>query len=130
MLCSRLNMADRAMTPQLQAQFRILKILELNPDMTQRELAAQLNLRLGQTNYLLKALIEKGMIKIGNFHRTGEKLNKIAYLLTASGVRDRMRMTQGYLARKKIEYEALKREIELLENEAPDSPVTPTLNSQ
>ena len=123
-------MADRAMTPQQQAQFRILKILEMNPDMTQRELAEQLSLSLGQTNYLLKALIEKGRIKIGNFHRTGEKLNKIAYLLTASGVRDRMRMTHGYLARKKIEYEALTREIELLEKEAPGAPVTPKLNSR
>ena len=106
------------MTPQQQAQFRILDALKLNPAVTQRDLAAQLGLSLGQTNYLLNALIEKGTIKLGNFQRSGGKLSKIAYLLTPAGIRVRMRMTQGYLARKKIEYEALKREIEALEKES------------
>ena len=124
-LCSLLNisyldptLADSTMTPQQQAQFRILDALKLNPAVTQRDLAAQLGLSLGQTNYLLNALIEKGTIKLGNFQRSGGKLSKIAYLLTPAGMRVRMRMTQGYLARKKIEYEALKREIEALEKES------------
>lgn len=123
-------MATRAMTPQQQAQFRILKILELNPATTQRELAEQLNLSLGRTNYLLNALIEKGRIKIGNFQRSGQKLNKIAYLLTPAGVRARLRMTQGYLERKKIEYEALKREIEVLEKESAGSPSVAEQNAR
>ena len=118
------------MTPQQQAQFRILKILELNPATTQRELAEQLNLSLGRTNYLLNALIEKGRIKIGNFQRSGQKLNKIAYLLTPAGVRARLRMTQGYLERKKIEYEALKREIEVLEKESAGSPSVAEQNAR
>ena len=69
------------------------------------------------TNYLLNALVEKGLIKIGNFHRSGKKLNKIAYLLTRKGIAHRLKLTQSYLERKRIEYEALKAEIEILESE-------------
>lgn len=115
-IAERQNLAF--MTPQEQAHFRILKALEKNPDLTQRELAEEVGLSLGRTNYLVNALIEKGAIKIGNFRRAGDKLNKIAYLLTPAGIRERIRMTQGYLDRKKAEYEALKAEIEALEQES------------
>ncbi len=98
------------MTPQLQARFRILKILAEEPDLSQRELARRLGISLGKSNYLLKALVEKGLIKIGNFHRAEKKL-KYVYLLTPSGIRERMRLTSAYLARKEAEYEALKAEI-------------------
>ena len=111
------------MTPQEQAHFRILKVLEKNPDLTQRQLADEVGLSVGRTNYLVNALIEKGAIKIGNFRRAGDKLNKIAYLLTPSGIRERFRLTQGYLVRKKAEYEALKAEIEALEKESPKANV-------
>ncbi len=106
------------MTPQEQAHFRILNALEKNPRVTQRELAEQLGLSLGRANFLINALIDKGAIKIGAFRRSGQKLNKIAYILTPSGIRERLRVTQDYLARKKVEYEALKIEIEALEQES------------
>src|SRR6266496_228838 len=102
------------MDRQQQAHFRVLQILAEHPELNQRGLAQQLGVSLGKTNYLLKALVEKGWIKIGNFRRSEAKLEKVAYLLTPSGIRHRMRLTQAYLARKEAEYEALKIEIERL----------------
>lgn len=104
------------MSPNLQARFRILKILADEPDLTQRELAKRLGISLGKSNYLLKALVEKGLIKIGNFRRAEKKL-KYVYLLTPAGIRERIRLTGAYLARKEAEYDALKAEIEELKGE-------------
>ncbi len=106
------------MNPQEQAHFRVLQILSEHPEINQRDLAQRLGVSLGKTNYLLNALIEKGWIKIGNFRRSESKLKKIAYLLTPAGMRQRIRLTQGYLARKEAEYEALKTEIEALRRQA------------
>ena len=105
------------MTPKDDAHFRVLRILEKNPDITQRELAQQLGLSLSKTNYLVNALTEKGAIKIENFRRSDTKLKKIAYLLTPAGISERLRLTTGYLTRKKAEYEALKAEIKALEKD-------------
>ena len=106
------------MTPQEQAHFRVLQILSEHPEINQRELAQRLGVSLGKTNYLLNALIEKGWIKIGNFRRSESKLRKVAYLLTPAGIRHRIRLTQGYLARKVAEYEALHKEIAELTEQA------------
>ena len=106
------------MTPQQQAHFRVLQILTEHPEINQRELAQRLGVSLGKTNYLLNALIEKGWIKIGNFRQSESKLKKVAYLLTPSGIRQRIRLTQDYLARKEAEYEALKAEIAVLRRRA------------
>ncbi len=105
------------MSPRDQARFRLLKAIEANPDVTQRELAIAVGVSLGRTNYLIKALVEKGLVKIGNFTRNEGKLTKISYLLTPEGVRDRAALTAKYLERKKLEYELLRREIEILESE-------------
>lgn len=106
------------MTPDQEAHFRVLKAIEANPDITQRELAGQLGLSLGKTNFLINALLEKGAIKMENFRRSDTKLKKIAYLLTPSGIAERVQLTQAYLARKRHEYEVLRSEIEALESEA------------
>jgi EPS-associated MarR family transcriptional regulator len=98
------------------ARFRILKLLADEPDLTQRELASRLGVSLGKSNYLLRALIEKGLVKIGNFRRAEKKL-KYVYLLTPAGIRERVRLTSAYLARKEAEYDALKAEIEELKGE-------------
>jgi EPS-associated MarR family transcriptional regulator len=98
------------------ARFRILKLLADEPDLTQRELASRLGVSLGKSNYLLRALIEKGLVKIGNFRRAEKKL-KYVYLLTPAGIRERVRLTSAYLARKEAEYDALKAEIEELRGE-------------
>lgn len=106
------------MIPKEHAYFRVLKAFENNPGLTQRELAEHLGISLGKTNFLINALLEKGAIKMENFRKSDTKLTKIAYLLTTTGISERLRLTQGYLAAKRTEYEALKAEIEALEKEA------------
>ena len=108
------------MTPEQQARFRVLKTLEEHPHYNQRELAAAIGLSLGRTNYVLRALMEKGLVKIGKFLRSDQKLVKTAYILTPEGVRERVRLTQGYIERKQAEYEALKVELEALRAELRD----------
>jgi EPS-associated MarR family transcriptional regulator len=108
-------------TSEEEAHFRVLKAIEANPDITQRELAEALGLSLGKTNFLVNALLEKGAIKMENFRRSDTKLKKIAYLLTPAGINERLRLTQGYLDRKRREYETLKAEIDLLERDAAHS---------
>jgi EPS-associated MarR family transcriptional regulator len=97
--------------------FRVLRHLEENPHLSQRELADALGVSLGKVNYLLNALVEKGLVKIGAFRRSGDKLNKIAYLLTPAGLRNRAALTRSYLDRKTREYEALKAELKELHAE-------------
>ena len=99
------------MTPAEQVHLRILRIVEEEPQFSQRQLAERLGASLGKTNYLLKALLDKGYIKAGNFLRAEDKL-KYAYLLTPEGIRARLRLTRDYLARKEEEYVAMKVEIE------------------
>ncbi|SEL98513.1 EPS-associated transcriptional regulator, MarR family [Roseovarius tolerans] len=96
--------------------FRVLRILEQNPDISQRELAAQLGIALGRTNYVLKALMEKGLVKIGNFSAAQDK-RRYAYILTPKGVSRKAAITKRFLARKLSEYETLKAEIESLRDE-------------
>jgi EPS-associated MarR family transcriptional regulator len=105
-------------TSEEEAHFRVLKAIEANPDITQRELAEALGLSLGKTNFLVNALLEKGAIKMENFRRSDTKLKKIAYLLTPAGIAERLRLTQGYLERKRNEYEELRKEIKALERES------------
>ena len=101
------------MTPREQAQLQILKNLEDSPGISQRVLAERLGISLGKTNYLLKALLEKGLIKVGNFRRSGSKLGYL-YLLTPQGIEQKLGLTRAYLARKEAEYEALRAEIAAL----------------
>jgi EPS-associated MarR family transcriptional regulator len=105
--------------------FRVLKLLEDNPHLSQRELADRLGVSLGKSNYLLNALIEKGHVKIEALRRSGDKLNKIAYLLTPEGFQSRLSMTRQYLERKRQEYDALKAEIETLSREAQEKIAAP-----
>lgn len=105
------------MTPEQQAHFRLLKTLEEHPDYSQRELAEAIGLSVGRTNFVIHALMEKGLIKVGKFFQSGRKLTKTAYILTPDGLRHRLELTRSYIDRKKMEYEALKAELEALEKE-------------
>ncbi len=107
------------MNPAEQAQLRILKIIETEPEISQRRLAEVLGVSLGKTNYLIKALLEKGHIKAGNFLRAEDKL-KYAYLLTPEGLRAKLELTRNYLSRKEQEYIAMKAEIESMRCELAD----------
>ena len=97
--------------------YKLLKILELQPDISQRQLAERLGISLGKANYCLKALLEKGWVKARNFKNSQNKW-AYAYLLTPQGIEQKARMAGEFLKWKLAEYESLKHEIEHLENEA------------
>jgi len=99
---------------------KVMRLLQENPDLTQRELAEQLGLSVGSVNYCLKALIEKGWVKMRNFIHSKNKFGYI-YVLTPAGINQRAELTSKFLARKIAEYEKLKSEIETLKTEARSS---------
>jgi EPS-associated MarR family transcriptional regulator len=100
--------------------FRVLKVIETNPQITQRELANELGISLGKANYCLKSLAQKGWIKASNFKNSNNKL-AYAYLLTPIGIEEKARMTVRFLRRKMNEYEALKLEISQLKKDVSQS---------
>ena len=102
-----------------EAHYKVLRLLELNPKIKQRELAAAV-VSLGKTNYCINALLDKGLIKVQNFKSNKRKL-AYAYLLTHAGILEKAVLTQRFLKRKMEEYEVLKAEIELLKLEASDN---------
>ena len=110
-------MTNKQAQAQAQAQedtyFRVLRLLKENPDLTQRELAEKLGVSVGSLNYCLKALIEKGWIKVQNFSQSKNKFGYV-YILTPRGIAEKAALTSGFLKRKLAEYEAIKAEIESL----------------
>ena len=105
------------MSPNTQeTHLKVLRHLEDNPDVTQRELAVALGISLGKTNYCLKALINKGLIKAKNFKNSDNK-RAYLYILTPKGIETKTRISVIFLRRKIAEYEALSREIEQLKTE-------------
>jgi EPS-associated MarR family transcriptional regulator len=107
----------RRQTPEEEAHLKVLRILEVQPAISQRDLAKALGISLGKTNYCLKALLARGWIKARNFKNSE---NKIAYryLLTPEGVDNKTRLVFRFLQRKKQEYKALEQEIAQLEQES------------
>jgi len=95
---------------------KVLRHLQQNPDVTQRELAELLGVSLGKANYCLKALIEKGFVKARNFKNSNRK-SAYLYVLTPSGIDAKARISLAFLKRKVHEYERLKQEIAQLEQE-------------
>jgi EPS-associated MarR family transcriptional regulator len=102
-----------------EVHYRFLKVLEENPDITQRELAARLGVSLGKANYCLRALMGSGWVKMDNFRRNPKKLGYV-YLLTPKGVEEKARITMRFLRHKLQEFDALKAEIERLKMEVAD----------
>ncbi len=99
-----------------ETHYRLLKRLEADPNLSQRELSASLGISLGKVNYCLRALIEKGLVKAENFRRSNNKL-AYTYVLTPHGIRRKAEITLSFLRRKQDEYEALQSEIEQLRAE-------------
>jgi EPS-associated MarR family transcriptional regulator len=93
-----------------------MRLLEANPDMSQRDLAANVGISLGSLNYCLKALMDKGFVKLENFQNSKHKF-KYVYILTPAGIAQKVALTGRFLKRKMREYEALKAEIEGLDAE-------------
>src|SRR6478735_8332225 len=100
-----------------QSELGVLRLLEDSPSRSQREVASELGMSLGKVNYLLKALLDKGFVKIQNFRNSSNK-RAYAYLLTPEGVAAKADLTRNFLARKIAEYDALKLEIERLRQES------------
>lgn len=96
--------------------FRILRLLQDNPEMSQRDLAKAVGVSTGGMNYVLNALVEKGLLKLGNFTAAVDK-RRYAYLLTPKGIAAKAALTRKFLIRKMAEYDALKAEIEDVRDE-------------
>ena len=95
---------------------KVLRSIEENPEITQRELAQKLGVSLGKVNYCLKALIDRGWIKANNFKRSNNKAS-YAYLLTPRGIEEKAKITVRFLKQRIRDYEQIKREIVELEPE-------------
>ena len=93
--------------------FQILRKIQKKPKSSQRELASELGISLGKLNYCLKALQEKGLIKINNFQNNANKINYI-YVLTPIGIKHRLKLTIIFMKKKMREYDELKSEIKLI----------------
>jgi len=104
-------------TKQIQedTHFRVLALLEKTPDVSQRDLAKALGVSLGGVNYSLRALVDRGMVKAQNFSKSERKL-AYAYVLTPQGLAEKTKLTARFLKRKMEEYEALRAEIDSLQN--------------
>ena len=99
-----------------ESHYRLLRLLDSSPNLTQRELAREMGVSIGKVNYCVNALIEKGWVKARNFRNSNNKL-AYAYLLTPRGIEQKAAITVHFLRRKVAEYESLKKEIARLRRE-------------
>lgn len=106
-------MRSKHIQKQEDVYFRVLRMLNENPDLTQRELAKKLEVSLGSLNYCMMALIEKGWIKVQKFSQSKNKFGYI-YILTPEGIAEKTALTSNFLMRKLVEYDLIKAEIESL----------------
>ena len=109
-------MASRRKQYQEDAKLRVLQTINENPQMSTREIAQKVGISNGSAYYLLTSLINMGFIKLSNFKDSSQKI-KYSYLLTTKGIREKSLVTNKFLARKKKEYELLKKEITELERD-------------
>jgi EPS-associated MarR family transcriptional regulator len=100
-----------------ETRYRILKLLEADPQASQRRIADELGISLGRVNFCLKALVDKGLVKVNNFRNNANK-RAYLYLLTPRGIEEKARVTLRFLKVKLEEYEALRSELEQLQREA------------
>ena len=96
--------------------YKLLKLIEANPAIQQREMAKEMGVSLGKANYCLQALVQKGLVKMDNFRRNDNKL-AYSYLLTPRGIEEKARLTVSFLKHKLTEYEDIRKEIEELRRE-------------
>ena len=101
--------------PSKQNKYQLLKSLEQDANLTQRQLSKELGISLGKVNYSLQSLIQKGFVKIDNFKNSKHKI-QYSYLLTPTGIEEKTKLTIEFLKTKTQEYEELKKEVEKLTN--------------
>ena len=104
---------------QDQQYLQILKIVEENPGLSQRQLAARMGVSLGKVNYCLRALLAKGLVNFEKFRQSSNK-RQYVYLLTPAGLEEKTRIILSFIRRKEAEYEAIRREIAALRRELPE----------
>jgi|TARA_B110000495_G_C22999284_1_gene589520 EPS-associated MarR family transcriptional regulator len=97
-----------------EVELEILRKLEENPNLTQRQMAEHMGLSLGKINYLMQALLGKGFLIVDNFRRSDNKSGYL-YLLTPKGVEKKRKLTLMFLQRKSEEFDKLKKEIQRME---------------
>jgi EPS-associated MarR family transcriptional regulator len=107
-----------------ESDYQILRLLQDNPNLSQREIAAEVKISIGAVNYCLRALVEKGWIKINNFRSFNNRL-RYAYVLTPRGLSEKSSLTRRFLQCKLTEYERIKSEIHRLKAEITDLPDLP-----
>lgn len=118
-------MSSRQARLQEDTYVRVLRLLQTNPDLTQRELAEQLSLSVGAMNYCLKALMAKGWVKMQNFSHSKNKFGYV-YVLTPKGLAEKAVLTRQFLKRKLDEYDTLREEIEMVQRELVAETAPPT----
>ncbi len=96
-----------------ESDYKVLEALNRNPHITQRELAKDLNFSLGKANYVLESLFKRGLVKIDNFRKSGNKKGYV-YLLTPKGIKEKIIITRLFLEERMQEYEDIKQEIRIL----------------
>jgi EPS-associated MarR family transcriptional regulator len=119
-------MTTRRALLQEDTNFRVLRLLQVNPDLTQRELAKQLGISTSGLSYCLKALVDKGLVKVFNFIQGKNKFGYI-YVLTPQGMIEKAQLTSRFLKRKLEEHYALQAEIAVLQAEAVSSKLNPSV---
>ncbi len=92
--------------------FEVLRKIKSKPDFSQRELAEELGFSLGKLNYCLKALQNKGLVKLQNFQKKENKIKYLRYVITPKGISERTKLTVNFMKRKMAEYDQLKKELE------------------
>ena len=112
-------MMKQASAAQQDIRFRVLRLLQARPELTQREIARELGVSLGRVNFCLRALVDKGLVKIRNFQNSKNRTAYL-YLLTPKGICAKMALTEAFLKRRLAEYRALRAEIQGLAQTLPD----------
>ena len=109
-------MASRREEQQAEVRLRVMRLISQNPEVSTRQVAEDVGISNGSAYYVLTALVEKGLVKLGNFKNNPRK-GQYAYLLTPRGIREKSLLTHSFIERKRKEFEALKAEITALEEE-------------
>ena len=110
-------MASRRSEQQSEIRLKVMRLISEIPEMSSRQVADAVGISNGSAYYVLTALVEKGLVKLGNFKKSSQK-GRYAYLLTSKGIREKTILTHNFIERKRREYENLRKEIEALEEEA------------
>jgi EPS-associated MarR family transcriptional regulator len=108
--------SEKAARQRKYVHFRILRLIEKRPEASQREIAKELDISLGAVNYCVRALLDKGHVKLANFKASKNKLGYV-YVLTPEGIAHRAGLAAQFIERKMAEYDAIKAELEQLQDE-------------